>query len=106
MSPKLAAQLEAALQACSSRGMQPPFVVVAASANGSVTAVRLTYDGPVEGEPPLPTADTTLLCEHVEPKGFAVPVNLMIIDRIGSALHIVADVANPASALDHPAGTA
>ena len=86
--------------------MQPPFVVIAASANGSVTAARLAYDGPVGGNPPLPTAVTTLLCEHVEPLGFAVPVNLMIVDRTGSAIHIVAGSAIPASALDHPAGEA
>jgi hypothetical protein len=65
------------LEACRERGMQPPFVVCAASRNGSVLCIRCS-DG----------AEPDVLAEHFEPAGFTLPITCMVLDQAGGAVHI------------------
>ena len=70
--------LRAILQECEDRGMVRPFVLVAASRNGSVLAVRTPSDGR-EGE---------TLAEHFEDGGFLVPITCMVLDQTNEAVRI------------------
>ena len=74
----MTAALAAILQECEHRGMVRPFVLVAASRNGSVVAVRALGDGR-EGE---------TLAKHYEDGGFLVPVICMVLDQTNEAVRI------------------
>jgi hypothetical protein len=65
------------LKTCIERGMQLPFVLCAASPNGSVLCVRFND-----------SAGPDTLAEHFEPEGFRVPVTLMVLDQTGEAVRI------------------
>ena len=71
----LSAALADVLNECSRRGMVLPFIVVSASRNGSVYALRVRGDG-IEGE---------VLAEHFEVEGFAMPINIMVLDQNNEA---------------------
>lgn len=68
-----------ALRACTERGMKLPFVLCAASRNGSILAMRVIGDG----------QSPDVLAEHYEGAGFALPVSIMIIDQAGDAIRVV-----------------
>ena len=78
MMEDMTATLAAILQECEHRGMVLPFVVVAASRNGSVLAVRVPGDGR-EGE---------VLAEHYEDGMFVVPITCMVLDQTNEAVRI------------------
>ena len=78
MMEDMMAALAAILQECEHRGMVLPFVMVAASRNGSVLAVRILGDGR-EGE---------VLAEHYEDGMFVVPVTCMVLDQTNEAVRI------------------
>ena len=78
MMEDMTATLAAILQECEHRGMVLPFVVVAASRNGSVLAVRIPGDGR-EGE---------VLAEHYEDGMFVVPITCMVLDQTNEAVRI------------------
>jgi hypothetical protein len=64
--------------ACEERGMQVPFVLCAASPNGSVLCIRMHGDG----------TDPDVLAEHYEPEGFQMPVTCMVLDQTGEVVDI------------------
>ncbi len=78
MMEDMTAAMAAILQECEHRGMVRPFVLVAASRNGSVLAVRIPGDGR-EGE---------VLAEHYEDGMFVVPVTCMVLDQTNEAVRI------------------
>ncbi len=78
MMEDMTAALAAILQECERRGMVRPFVLLAASRNGSVVAVRATDDGR-EGE---------TLAVHCEDEGFVTPITCMVLDQTNEAVRI------------------
>ena len=79
MMENMTAALAAILQECEHRGMVLPFVMVAASRNGSVLAIRVPGDGR-EGE---------TLAEHFEDGMFLAPVNCMVLDQTNEAVRVI-----------------
>jgi hypothetical protein len=67
------------LRACIDRGMQPPLILCAACANGSVLCVRTDGISP------------ELLAEHYEPAGFRVPITLLVLDQTSEVAIITID---------------
>ena len=63
------------LNECSRRGMVLPFIVVSASRNGSVYALRVRGDG----------SESEVLAEHFEGAGFPIPINIMVLDQNNEA---------------------
>ncbi len=63
------------LQVCEKKGMVLPFILIGASPNGSVLALRVIGDG----------SDGEVLAEHYEDEGFRVPVTCVVIDQTGEA---------------------
>ncbi len=78
MMEDMIAALDEILQECEHRGMVRPFVLVAASRNGSVLAVRAPGDGR-EGE---------TLAEHFEDGVFLAPINCMVLDQTDEAVRV------------------
>ncbi len=78
MMEDMTAAMAAILQECEKRGMVLPFIMVAASRNGSVLAVRIPGDGR-EGE---------VLAEHYVDGMFVVPVTCMVLDQTNEAVRI------------------
>jgi len=70
------------LEICDEQGMQPPFILCAASPNGSVLCIRVSKD-----------KDPAVLAEHFEPEGFTFPIIVMVIDQTGEAVRI--DIPRP-----------
>jgi hypothetical protein len=71
------------------RGFQPLLYVANVAANGS--AVFYRYDAPENAPGLVPT----FLCEHMHPDGFALPINLMVVDQTGQAAHLVIQPETP-----------
>ena len=78
MMEDLTADLAAILQECEQRGMVRPFVLVAASRNGSVLALRVPGDGR-KGE---------ILAEHYEDGVFVAPITCMVLDQTNEAVRV------------------
>jgi hypothetical protein len=64
------------LQQCDNQEMQVPFILCAASPNGSVMAMR------TDGE------NSDVLAEHYEEQGFALPITIMVLDQAGKAVRV------------------
>ena len=62
--------------------MKLPFIICAASPNGTVFCMR--FNGP-GGEPEV-------LAQHDEPRGFRSPINWMMLDQNGEAVRVTIDV--------------
>jgi hypothetical protein len=77
---KLTEHLVEILSACDERGMRLPFILYAASPNGSVLCIRLDDD-----------AEPDVLADHFEPEGFKVPITCMVLDQTGEAVRITID---------------
>ena len=75
----LSAAFADVLNECARRGMAPPFIVVSVSRNGSVIAIRVFLDSNSEAE---------VLVEHFEVEGFAMPINIMVLDQNNDAARI------------------
>ena len=69
------------LRICRERGMKLPFIICAASSNGTVFCMR--FNGP-GGEPDV-------LAQHDEPGGFKSPINWMVLDQNGEAVRVTID---------------
>lgn len=69
------------LRICQERGMKLPFIICAASSNGTVLCMR--FNGP-GGEPDV-------LARHDEPGGFKSPINWMVLDQNGEAVRVTID---------------
>ena len=69
------------LALCLDRGLSLPFHVTAVGANGSVQACRIVN---AAGQIKVQT-----IVEHIEPGGFRLPVNTMVVDASGQALRVV-----------------
>jgi hypothetical protein len=83
----LAASIGELLQEClEKRGFQLPLHVAAVSANGTAMIARYT-----EGHTAL---DVTILAEHVEDPGYALPINMMFCDTVGNAARALIDKPN------------
>ena len=67
---------------CERRGMVPPFILVSASRNGSVLAIRVPGDGS-EGQ---------VLAEHFEDGMFRTPVTCMLLDQQGEVMRVNIDL--------------
>jgi hypothetical protein len=64
------------LETCMERGMRLPFVLCAASRNGTVIGMRIAGPGVME--------------DLVKPNGdFVLPINVMILDQSGEAVRVV-----------------
>ena len=73
----LTTALREIFEQCARRGMVTPFVVVAASKNGSVLALR------VSGED-VPD----VLAEHYEGSMFSLPITIMVLDQTAEAARV------------------
>jgi hypothetical protein len=62
---------------CAERGMQVPFVVCGACANGTVICIRIQDPDNRDDQQP------DLLAEHFEPEGSQPPLHVMVIDQTG-----------------------
>jgi hypothetical protein len=78
------------LARCVSDGMALPFIIVAASANGSVLAVRMTGDGPHE-----------TLAAHSQDGGFRVPMTFMVSNGVSMGLSLVKSVSIQPRRVEH-----
>jgi hypothetical protein len=74
----LANYLADILDRCIQSGMQMPFILCAASPNGSVPCVRFNQPGEAPDQ----------LAEHFEPEGFRTPMSCMIVDQTGEAIRV------------------
>jgi hypothetical protein len=74
--------ISSAVTECVERGMQPPFTMCCVSQNGSVQVVRYTLADASRA------LDPSLIVNHEVPPGFTLPVNIMLVDRLGEAAHI------------------
>jgi hypothetical protein len=68
--------LRQALTECEAKGMKLPFILCAASLNGSVFCIRTAG------------SDREILAEHYEGGSFQLPINIMVIDQTGEAARI------------------
>jgi hypothetical protein len=68
------------MRQCKQNGMVLPFIVCAASPNGSVLAVRADGRG-----------NTDILAKHFEPKGVQLPMTIMVLDQQNSAVRVTID---------------
>ncbi len=75
---EITAVLAEILQECEQRGMVLPFVMLAASRNGTVLAVRVPGGG----------RDGELLAEHSEEGMFDMPITCVVLDKTGEAVRI------------------
>ncbi len=57
-----------------------PFVICAASPNGSVLAIRADGRG-----------NSEILAKHFEPKGVQLPMTIMVLDQQNSAVRVTID---------------
>ena len=78
MMEDMIAALDEILQECEHSGMVLPFVMVAASRNGSVFAIRIPGGG----------CEVETLAEHFEDGVFLAPVNCMVLDQTNEAVRI------------------
>ena len=65
-----------AITECEAKGMKLPFILCAASLNGSVFCIRTAG------------SDREILAEHYEGGSFQLPINIMVIDQTGEAARI------------------
>ena len=72
-----------ALRMCLENGMQAPLIIAVVAVNGSVMAGRYIWNESHEG------FDYVELAEHIEGEGFAVPINMMIVDSGGEAARVL-----------------
>lgn len=79
---ELTTALRQALETCLANGMTLPFVAAAVASNSSVFTVRYEPDPQGEGLRAVPLAD------HTEGSGFALPINIMIMDQAGEAVRV------------------
>ena len=70
------------IRICRERNMKVPFIICAASPNGTVFCMRFSGPG---GEPDV-------LAQHDEPGGFKSPINWMVLDQNGEAVRVTIDV--------------
>ena len=66
-------------QRCTGKGMALPFVVITASPDGTVFAMRVQGDG----------HGPEILAEHVEGDAMRLPVSVVVLDQNGDALRVV-----------------
>ncbi len=71
------------LRTCLENGMQAPLTVAVVAVNGSILAGRYFWSESHEG------FDYVELAEHIEGEGFAVPINIMIVDSGGEAARVL-----------------
>ncbi len=74
---ELGAVLAEVIEMCIEREMVRPFILISASRNGSVLALRCNEDG-----------EPDVLAEHYEDELFLAPVNVMVVDQNDEAVHI------------------
>jgi hypothetical protein len=68
------------MRQCKQNGMVRPFIICAASPNGSVLAVRADGSG-----------KSDILARHFEPKGLQLPMTIMVLDQQNSAVRVTID---------------
>jgi len=68
------------MRQCKQNGMVFPFIICAASPNGSVLAVRADGRG-----------NTDVLAKHFEPKGAQLPMTIMVLDQQNTAVRVTID---------------
>ena len=76
---ELTSAMREVVQRCEGNGMAPPFVVIMASPDGTVFAMRMPRDG----------QDPDVLAEHFEGDEMRLPVSVMILDQNGAATRVV-----------------
>ena len=76
------------VETCLEDGMQLPFTCAAVGANGSVLAIRYVPNEQGEG------LDAVPLCRHFGDKGFAMPINIVVVDSQGEARHFLIEKAS------------
>ena len=70
------------IRICRERNMKLPFIICAASPNGTVFCMRFSGPG---GQPDV-------LAQHDEPGGFKSPINWMVLDQNGEGVRVTIDV--------------
>jgi hypothetical protein len=78
----LAQYLGSVLEECPDRGMELPFILATVAVNGSILAAKYTPSSDHDG------LDATLITQHLEGPGFALPINIMIVDQKGNAARV------------------
>src|SRR5215467_8055458 len=79
---KVAAAIAQFLEGAIAEGFQLPFYMAAVAVNGSVTVARYT---PTNGRDAEEGLDAKFLAQHIEGRGFALLVNVMLTDSTGQA---------------------
>ena len=74
------------MRQCKQNGMVLPFIICAASPNGSVLAIRADGRG-----------NSEILARHFEPKGVQLPMTIMVLDQQNSAVRVTIDPTGQAS---------
>jgi hypothetical protein len=68
------------MRQCKQNGMVRPFIICAASPNGSVLAIRADGRG-----------NSEILAQHFEPKGVQLPMTIMVLDQQNRAVRVTID---------------
>jgi hypothetical protein len=76
----LSETLTQVIDECAKGGMASPFIVCAASPNGSVLAMRM-----INGGPP------NILTKHDANGGLKIPMSVMVLDQKNKAVRIIID---------------
>jgi hypothetical protein len=79
---KLIESINQGLEHCLEQGMRRPFLVVAVGINGSIYGIRITPTDGTENK-------VETIAKSFERSGFALPVNIMVIDADGKAALVV-----------------
>ena len=67
------------------QGFLPPLYMAAVSANGSAIVYQC------DALKTAPGLEATPLCEHITESVLAYPINVMIVDQTGRAVHVAID---------------
>ena len=68
------------MRQCKQNGMVVPFIICAASPNGSVLAVRADGRG-----------NSDVLAKHFEPNGVQLPMTIMVLDQQNTTIRVTID---------------
>jgi hypothetical protein len=74
-------QISEILEQCHERGLVLPYLLVAIAINGSILALRCTYNDE--------SLDAQVLVSRMINKTMGLPINIMIVDAVGEACRVI-----------------